>query len=71
MLNCNKHTYVETDPHGTIECTECGVTNQSLPASEESVRIEELVAAELKTAIEEFLGDTCRNGKPWDSCTCC
>ena len=63
MINCN-HVYVETDAKGTIECTQCGTTNSVADNPQENTE-------SLKNAIEEYLGDTCRNGKPWDSCTCC
>jgi len=63
MIECN-HVYVETDSKGTIECTQCGTTNSVADNTEENTE-------SLKNAIEEYMGDTCRNGKPWASCTCC
>tara|TARA_R110001583_G_scaffold111267_1_gene260347 strand:- start:58 stop:276 length:219 start_codon:yes stop_codon:yes gene_type:complete len=72
MIDCN-HVYVETDAKGTIECTECGITSLvEYPQREGTTYHNTKEKTEsLKNAIEEYMGDTCRNGKPWDSCTCC
>ena len=64
MIECN-HTYIEVDIDGTIECTECGLRNSLSEGTEQDP------TQSPQNTVAEVMGDTCRNGKPWDSCICC
>ena len=77
-IPCN-HTYFEVDPDGTIECTECGLRN-SLSEVVKSFTCDVCYTETINKKDEydniycddcKAMGETCRNGKPWDQCTCC
>jgi hypothetical protein len=66
---CN-HTYIEVDADGTIECTVCGLRN-SLSEVDLNMQPACGTASAYGISICESMGETCRNGKTWDKCTCC